>query len=70
MGEDREPAFGDGIAIVAIALVDAVDGGEVVSHYPGRVQVGRGRNEVANIGGLFVLAFDDDSLMERGVARK
>ena len=32
--------------------------------------MGRGGNEVADIGGLFVLAFDDDGLVMFGVSWK
>ena len=70
MGEDGEPALRDCVAIVAMTIVDAGDGRQILSHHPGWVQVGRGWDEVADIGGLLILAFKDDGLVMLGVSGK
>src|SRR5579872_2764993 len=51
VGEEDEPAFGDGAGVEALALLDVAEWIEVIAHAPGDLEVGARGDEVGNVAG-------------------
>ncbi len=70
VGEEDEPAFGDGAGVEAFTLGDAGDGIEIVAHDPGDVEMGAGGDEVGDVAGMLARGLNVDGEELRGVARE
>src|SRR5215470_1310570 len=60
VSENGEPLPGNRVRVVTLAALDYLEGKQIVSHYPGDVEMPGCGNEIRNIAGGLAAALDEN----------